>query len=115
MDAATFGSAPLSPSGISASRLGVISSYTDQYDLLVADFPKITTPNFIWSRLKHGIEHYITPKGSPVHARACRLAPDKLAIAKAEFDSMEAMGIIRRSSSPWALPLQYIAQKFGGI
>ena len=81
-------------------RLGAISSSTDQYDLLLAEFSDITTPNFIQTHPEHGIEHFITTTGPPVHARARRIAPDYLAIAKAEFDGMEAMGIIRRSSSP---------------
>ena len=51
--------------------------------------------------------------GPPVYANACWLAPDKLAIAKVEFYSMETMGIIQRSSSPWASPLQ-LAPKASG-
>lgn len=49
-----------------------------------------------------------------MHARARRLPPDKLALAKAEFDRMEAMGIIRRSSSPWASPLHMVPKQSGG-
>ena len=115
VDAATFHSAQLSPSGISAPHLGVISSSTDQYNLLLTEFPDITTFNFIQSRPKHGIEHFITTKGPPVQARACWLALDKLAIAAAEFDSMEAMGIIHRSCSPcsWASPLHMVPKVSG--
>ena len=95
-------------------HLDAISSSTDQYDLLLAEFPDITTPNFVQSPTKHGIEHFITTKGPPVHARARRLPPDKLAAAKSEFDNMEAMGIIRRSSSPWASPLNMVPKASGG-
>lgn len=114
VDAATFHSAPLTATRVSAPRLDAISSSTDRYDLLLAEFPDITTPNFVQSQAKHGIEHFITTKGPPVHARARRLPPDKLAAAKAEFDSMEAMGIIRRSSSPWASPLHMVPKASGG-
>ena len=53
-------------------------------------------------------------KGPPIHAHARCLPPDKLASAKAEFDRMETMGIIRRSSSPWASPLHMVPKASGG-
>ena len=52
--------------------------------------------------------------GPPVHARSRRLDPVKLVIAKAEFENMERLGIIRRSSSPWSSPLHIVAKKGGG-
>ena len=76
--------------------------------------PDITTPNFIHSPVKHGIEHFIITKGPPVHARVRRLPPDKLLSAKSEFDRMESMGIVRRSSSPWASPLHMVPKASGG-
>ena len=76
--------------------------------------PDITIPNFIQSPTKHGIEHFITTRDPPVHARAHRLPPDKLVADKAEFDKVEAMGIIRRSSSPWASPLHIVPKASGG-
>ena len=91
-----------------------ISTSTDQYDILLAEFPAITTLNFVQQPTKHGVEHFITTKGPPVHARARRLPPDKLAAAKAEFSTMESMGIIRRSSSSWASPLQMVPKASGG-
>ena len=114
MDAATYHFVPLHSSRISAPHLDAISSSTDQYDSLLAEFPDITTPNFVQSPTKHGIEHFIPTKGPPVHARARRLPPDKLAATKSEFDSMEAMGIIRRSSSSWASPLHMVPKASGG-
>ena len=81
---------------------------------LLAEFPTITTPIFTPSSVKHKVEHFIPTKGPPVHAHARRLPPDKLAAAKAEFDSMEEMGLIRRSSSPWASPLHMVPKASGG-
>ena len=43
-----------------------------------------------------------------------RLDPVKLVIAKAEFENMERLGIIRRSSSPWSSPLHIVAKQGGG-
>ena len=114
VDAATFHSAPLRPTTAPAPHLDAISTSTNQYDMLLAEFPDIVTPNFVQSPTKHGIEHFITTRGPPVHARARRLPPEKLAAAKSEFDRMEAMGIIRRSSSPWASPLHMVPKASGG-
>ena len=55
-----------------------------------------------------------TTSGIPVHAKARRLAPDKLTIAKTEFLEMEKMGIIRKSNSPWASPLHIVPKPNGG-
>ena len=54
------------------------------------------------------------PIGPPVFARACRLDPEKLASAKAEFSAMEKAGIICRSNSPWSSPLHMVRKKDGG-
>ena len=40
--------------------------------------------------------------------------PDKLAVAKSEFEKMEKMGIIRKSNSPWASPLHIVLKNNGG-
>ncbi|XP_032895478.1 uncharacterized protein LOC116985123 [Amblyraja radiata] len=80
----------------------------------LADFPGILEPHFRSSTPKHGVEHHIPTTGPPVHARACRLAPDKLRLVREEFRQMEAMGIVRPSDSPWASPLHMVPKKNGG-
>lgn len=77
VDATTFHSIPINSTRGFAPRLDAICSSTDQYNLLLADFPDITTPNFVNSHPKHGIEHFITTKGSPVHTHARRLATSR--------------------------------------
>ena len=114
VDAETYLSIPLGKGGTGAPHLDAISSSTDRYGRLLAEFPAITTPDFSQPTSKHGVEHFIPTKGPPVHAHARRLPPDKLATAKAEFIRMEAMGIIRRSSSPWASPLHMVPKQSGG-
>ncbi|CAH8648271.1 unnamed protein product [Dicrocoelium dendriticum] len=59
------------------------------------------------------VMHYICTKGPPVSARPRRLAPDKLKAAKAEFEQMLELGIIRPSKSPWASPLHMVPKKSG--
>ena len=77
-----------------------------QYRDILAEFPGVTAdrpkPN---SKPAHGVYHHIQTTGPPVYAKARRLDPDKLVEAKAEFDRMEAAGIVRRSDSAWASPL----------
>ncbi|KAI0236783.1 hypothetical protein LSAT2_012682, partial [Lamellibrachia satsuma] len=55
----------------------------------------------------------ITTYGPPVHSRARRLSPEKLTIARREFENMEKLGIVRRSSSTWASPLHMVPKKSG--
>jgi hypothetical protein len=49
----------------------------------------------------------------PVFAKAGRLYPEKLEIAKAEFKRLESTGIVRRSVSPWVSPLHMVPKKDG--
>ena len=56
---------------------------------------------------------YLTT-GPPVFAKACHLDPNKLAEAKAEFKKIEDEGVVRRTDSPWATPLQYMIRKSDG-
>ena len=42
------------------------------------------------------------------------LSPDKLAVAKEEFQEMKRMDIIRKSNSPWASPLHLVPKLHGG-
>ena len=58
---------------------------------------------------------FIPSKGPPVNARARRLPPDKLRIAKEESRKMEEMGnrIIHHSKSQWASPLRMVPKSSG--
>ena len=81
--------------------------------LLLKEFPEILIPQFNSDINKHGVEHHIVTKGSPVHAKARRLDPQKLKTAKEEFLKMEQMGVIRRSKSPWSSPLHMVPKTDG--
>ena len=76
--------------------------------------PALTTPSFDVQMPKHKVELHVPTVGPPVFAKARRLAPDKLAVAKTEFQAMLDMGVIRRSDSPWASPLHMVSKKDGG-
>lgn len=53
MDAVTFLSVPLGNAGTAASHLDAISTSTNSYDALLAEFPEITVPNFAQPTTKH--------------------------------------------------------------
>ena len=114
VDATMYQSARLCSTRAIIPHLDSISVSTNQYNLLLANFPNITTPNFRQSPNRHEVHHFISTKGPPVHACARRLPPDKLTIAKAEFERMKKMGIVRKSSSPWASPLHMVPKTSGG-
>lgn len=115
VDAATYHSIPLHLTTSACNpQLHATTVHTDKYSKLLAEFPEVTTPNFVQPTNKHGVEHHIDTKGPPIHCRARRLPPVKLNAAKAEFRRMAEMGIIRRSSSPWASPLHMVPKSGGG-
>nr|XP_050038390.1 uncharacterized protein LOC126535624 [Dermacentor andersoni] len=63
----------------------------------------------------HTTVHYIrTTPGPPVFCHARRLAPDRMRIAKAEFEAMLREGIARPTDGPWASPLHLVPKKTEG-
>ena len=52
------------------------------------EFPTITNPYNGNVQIKHDITHHIETKGPPVRAKPWRLAPERLKIAKDEFQHM---------------------------
>ena len=113
LNATSFASSVLQQSDEPALHLHHIAS-GDPYTCILDEFPAIMHPEFASPSVRHGVEHFITTTGPPVYAKACRLPLDKLAVAKAEFNTMEEMGIIRRSDSPWASPLHMVLKSSGG-
>ena len=113
MDAETYLSICLGHARTSTPHLDAISTSTNQYNILLSEFPYITVPKFSLPSTKHGVEHFIITECPPIHAHARHLPPYKLALDKAEFDSMEAMRIIRPSFSPWASPLHIVPKASG--
>ena len=114
IDAETFISVPTSYRRSDVSRLCVITA-KDEYSSMLEDFKDITTPCIKKCRLQGKVQHYIeTHSCRPVFARARRLAPDKLAAAKEEFDKLLEMKIIQPSNSPWSSPLHMVAKPSGG-
>ena len=91
-----------------------LSSAAQDFDGLIDERLALTCPTFSNATPRHGVERHILTEGAPVFARTRRLSPQKLAYAKKEFDEMEAIGIVRRSSSPRSSPLHVVPKLSGG-
>ena len=97
------------PSRFAAS----ISHIAPAVRTLLASFPSIVGDGKGTPQPRHGVRHFVETSGRPVFAKARRLDPDKLKIAEAEFRSLEAAGIVRRSNSPWSSPLHMVPKPDG--
>ena len=74
----------------------------------------MSAKGFSSSKSKHQVLHTVpTVPGPPVFAKAQRLDAEKLESARKEFAAMEAAGVNRWSSSPWA-SLLHMVQKPDG-
>ncbi len=84
-------------------------------DKLLSEFPALVKPSGIHREVRHNTMHYIrTTPGPPVACRPRRLAPDRLAAAKAEFDAMLRDGTARRAEGPWSSALPLVLKKDNG-
>ena len=115
VDALTFSSLVCTLGSAAYDGLSGSLSGSDIFLKLLAEFPDLSLPTFSALTTKHGVEHHVTTEGPPVYARARRLNPSKLAVARAEFSTMERLGIVRRSDSPWASPLHVVPKPNGGF
>ena len=109
----SFSSMPLFP----VNTVGTFSiETTNQYSYLFNQYKDVfkaelkQNPNIV---SKHGIYHYISTSGPPLHSRYRRLPPKKLEAAKAAFMEMEKMGICKKASSPWSSPLHMVPKPDG--
>jgi hypothetical protein len=84
-------------------------------DNLLAEFPELIRPSGSQREVRHNTLHHIrTTPGPPVTCRPRRLAPDRVAIAKAEFDAMLLEGTARSSESSWSSTLHLVPKKDNG-
>jgi hypothetical protein len=84
------------------------------YQELLNKFPDLCNIGRFKEPPKHGIVHHIPTNGAPIYCKARRLPPDRYDIAKAEFEHMLELGIIRPSESQWASPLHMVEKKTSG-
>ena len=80
---------------------------------ILESFPKLTSLKQGSVTISTEVHHHILINGSPIHDRARRLSPEKLAAAKFIFKQMVEDGIFQPSSSPWATQIHMIRKKNG--
>ena len=85
----------------------------NEYATLLQEFPSFTESLLQWPTTPRVVFHHIETTGPPVYARPRRLPPDKLLVAKAEFDSLLRDGIVQPSKSCWASPLHMVPKPSG--
>jgi len=83
------------------------------WDALLQDFPSVTRESPVPESFRHGVEHVLQTTGPPLFARPRRLTPDRLTIARRDFDLMQKQGICHPSSCSWASPLLLVPKKDG--
>lgn len=114
LDSVTSLSVDAPPSHAQAHELTSIKVLTGDspYHELLKRFPEITRPAGSNRIITHNTKHHIrTTPGPPASSRPRRLAPDRLQIAKKEFEEMLKVGTARRSESPWSSPLHMVPKK----
>lgn len=80
---------------------------------ILRKYPEITRTSPV-GEIKHSVVHHIdTGSSQPVFSRPRRLDPEKLKIAKSEFQTLLQQGIIRPSTSSWASPLHMVKKSNG--
>ncbi|XP_029652033.1 uncharacterized protein LOC115225229 [Octopus sinensis] len=103
VDGSTTLSTPTRESTDSAlSPTFFVSTSGDVFHSLLASFPELLDITFKMAKPVHSTFHLITTTGQPVFSRPRHLAPDRLKTARAEFEHMLQLGLIRPSTSPWA-------------
>ncbi|GBL88486.1 Retrovirus-related Pol polyprotein from transposon 297 [Araneus ventricosus] len=83
-----------------------------EFHRLLSEFPSLTEASST-RQAKHDIKHCIQTTGPPVFSRPRRLPPDKLKVAKQEFEFLVATGVRRPSKSCWASPLHMVTKSNG--
>ena len=97
----------------SISPVFFIAASDDTFQTLLSSFPDLTNLNFVVSKPTHFIKYHIETTSTTVFSHPRRLPAEKLKAAKAEFNLMLQLGIIRPSSSPWASPLHLVPKRSG--
>ncbi|UYV62138.1 hypothetical protein LAZ67_1007955 [Cordylochernes scorpioides] len=80
------------------------------FDIL-SHYPSLTKPPSYSTPVKHSVTHHITTKGQPTFSKPRRLNPEKIKIAKSEFEHMMELGLCKRGDGAWASPLHLVPKK----
>ena len=98
---------------------GIISQVTSPSPSLLPPqptniFTSIITTQFLSPTSAVPLQYMMLHTGPPICARPRQLPPEKLVVARQEFEHMLEQGIIRASSSQWSSPLHMVPKKTAG-
>jgi hypothetical protein len=114
LDGVTSLSTPAQAASTRTPSIKFISTGT-AVDSILKEFPDLTRPTGVQREVSHNTVHHIrTAPGQLVTCRPRRLAPDRFAVAKAEFEAMVRDGTARRSESSWSSALHLVPKKDNG-
>lgn len=100
VDGITKMSTPAKSTMLSSGNIPTIADKSNSFSRLLCNYPQICRMSPVPVNKMHTVVDHITTSGPPVKQKVRRLAPDKLKIARAEFQYMVEQGICRPSSSP---------------
>lgn len=72
---------------------------------LLREFSDLSRPKKVRDPIRHDVKHTITTEGPPVSSKFRRLDPERLKVARDEFERLIELGYIRPSKSPYASPI----------
>ncbi|GFQ65338.1 uncharacterized protein TNCT_172561, partial [Trichonephila clavata] len=99
----------------STLSIKIISGESTPYDHILKEYPTLTRLAGTLRNVSHSTVHHIrTTLGPPVFCRPRRLTPERMKIAKAEFEAMVLEGTARRGEGSWASPLHLVPKKSEG-
>ncbi|KRZ65366.1 Transposon Tf2-6 polyprotein [Trichinella papuae] len=94
-----------------AQSISCLRHAPDNNEKILKKFQSLTSCFRTSEPIAHSVQHHILTHGPPVFSRPRRLPPDRLELARKEFDILLDLGIIRPSSSSWASPLHMVPKK----
>lgn len=83
----------------------------NEFQDILSEFKELMEEPDYAAPIKHSIEHHIVTKGHLPFSRARQLSPEKLKIARKEFEYMMQLGICRPSSSPCSSALHMVSKR----
>ena len=92
------------------TNINFVDQKSDPFYQLLDSYPTLITPSFTPKDVSHGVKHHIPTNCHPIQSKARKLNPEKLEIAKKEFQKLVDLGVCYRGKSEWASPLM-VAQK----
>ena len=81
------------------TSINLVDQKKDPFYQLLDSYPTLSTPSFTPKNVSHGVKHHIPTNCSPIQSKARKLNPEKLEIAKQEFQKLVDLGICYRGKS----------------